>query len=355
MTQRIWAGLIALPLLVALWVAAILTPLPYVTYAPGLTVDVLGAPDGHETIQVSGHKTYRTDGELRMTTVFVTQPDAKLNLFNVMGRWFQSDDAVYPYGAVYQEGESDAQNKVEGQIQMVSSQDAAIAVALTELGIDFDPAVRVFGVDEGTPAEGELEVGDLILAVDGKPVATTDDVRQAVEDAGAGQPVTLRVLSKGKEGTVRITPDEVDGAPRLGVRLLPAYHFPFDVSVDIDPAIGGPSAGLMFSLGIYDTLTPGSLTGGHVVAGTGTMDASGKVGPIGGIQQKIAGARDAGAELFLVPPDNCAEALGADNGDMRLVRADTMHDAVQAVEAWVDDPDAELPTCSASANAGAAS
>jgi PDZ domain-containing protein len=355
MTQRIWAGLIALPLLVALWVAAILTPLPYVTYAPGLTVDVLGAPDGRETIQVSGHKTYRTDGELRMTTVFVTQPDAKLNLFNVMGRWFRSDDAVYPYGAVYQEGESDAQNKVEGQIQMVSSQDAAIAVALTELGIDYDPAVRVFGVDEGTPAEGVLEVGDLILAVDGKPVATTDDVRQAVEDAGADQPVTLRVLSKGKERTVRITPDEVDGAPRLGVRLLPAYHFPFDVSVDIDPGIGGPSAGLMFSLGIYDTLTPGSLTGGHVVAGTGTMDPSGKVGPIGGIQQKIAGARDAGAELFLVPPDNCAEALGADNGDMRLVRADTMHDAVQAVEAWVDDPDAELPTCSASANAGAAS
>ena len=112
-----------------------------------------------------------------------------------------------------------------------------------------------------------------------------------------------------------------------------------------DPAIGGPSAGLMFSLGIYDTLTPGSLTGGHAVAGTGTVDASGRVGSIGGIQQKIVGARDAGAELFLVPPDNCKEALGAPRGDMRLVRADTMHEAREAIAAGVKDHDADLPSC----------
>ncbi|MBI2243758.1 MAG: hypothetical protein HYU55_07355 [Nocardioides sp.] len=101
----------------------------------------------------------------------------------------------------------------------------------------------------------------------------------------------------------------------------------------------------MFSLAIYDTLTPGSLTGGATVAGTGTIDAAGNVGPIGGIQQKIVGARDAGAELFMVPPDNCEEALGAPNGDMRLVRADTMHDARVAVAAWVKDHDADLPSC----------
>ena len=121
--------------------------------------------------------------------------------------------------------------------------------------------------------------------------------------------------------------------------------FPFEVSVNIDPSIGGPSAGLMFSLGIYDTLTPGSLTGGETVAGTGTIDATGKVGPIGGIQQKIAGARAAGAELFLVPPDNCGDAVGAANGDMRLVKAASMHTAVEAIETWADDPDADLPTC----------
>jgi PDZ domain-containing protein len=101
----------------------------------------------------------------------------------------------------------------------------------------------------------------------------------------------------------------------------------------------------MFSLGIYDTLTPGSLTGGETVAGTGTIDASGKVGPIGGIQQKIAAADAAGAELFLVPPDNCKDAVGAQNGDMRLVRAPTMHSAVESIEAWVKNPDVDLPSC----------
>ena len=103
----------------------------------------------------------------------------------------------------------------------------------------------------------------------------------------------------------------------------------------------------MFSLAIFDTLTPGSLTGDQVVAGTGTIDEEGKVGPIGGIQQKIVGAREDGAKLFLVPPDNCDDALGARNGDMRLVKAVTMHAAVQAIEKWVEDPDAKLPTCAA--------
>ena len=104
-------------------------------------------------------------------------------------------------------------------------------------------------------------------------------------------------------------------------------------------------ANLLFSLAIYDTLTPGSLTGDQIVAGTGTIDEKGKVGPIGGIQQKIVGARDDGAVLFLVPPDNCDDALGARNGDMRLVKAVTMHAAAQAIEKWVKNPDAKLPTC----------
>ena len=155
--------------------------------------------------------------------------------------------------------------------------------------------------------------------------------------------MTLRVLSKGKESTVRITPEQVDGEPRVGVRLLPAYHFPFDVSVDIDPGIGGPSAGLMFSLGIYDTLTPGSLTGGHAVAGTGTMDATGKVGPIGGIQQKIAGARDAGAELFLVPPDNCDG--GARRRQRRHAPGPRRHDARRASRRSRRGSTTPTPTC----------
>ncbi|MFC6287452.1 PDZ domain-containing protein [Nocardioides sp. GCM10027113] len=345
MTQRTLAGALAVPLLLALWAVAVTQPLPYVTYQPGMTVDVLAAPDGRETIQISGAETYRDDGELRMTTVYVTQPGAEVNLFSLMAGWLSPDDAVYPYRAVYQPEETRESNEQEGALEMVSSQDAAVAVALTELGYDVEVAPQVFRVTEDAPADGRLEPRDTIVAVGGEEVDSMDAVGGAVRSAAAGEPLEITVVRDGTERTVTVTPRDRDGTPYIGIEMTPGYRFPFDVTVDIDPNIGGPSAGLMFSLGIYDTLTPGSLTGGRSVAGSGSIDPEGRVLPIGGIQQKIAAARDVGADLFLVPPDNCAEALGASPGDMQLVRADTMPDAVDALEAWVDDEDADLPRC----------
>ena len=345
MTQRTWAGLLAVPLLLALWAIALTSPLPYVTYEPGLTVDVLGAADGKEIIQVDGRKTYRDDGELRLTTVYVTRPESDVNLLQLMEGWISSDDAVYPVRVVYPPGETDAASRKQGAVEMVSSQDAAVAVALTELGIDYAEATKVVGVDPKAPAGGVLKTGDLILAVDGKPVTTPSQIEKAVVASGAGKALDVRIERAGAERTVTLTPEEKDGKPRVGIELLPSYRFPFQVTVGIDDQIGGPSAGLMFSLGIYDTLTPGSMTNGDVIAGTGTIASNGKVGPIGGIQQKIAAARETGAELFLVPSGNCREALGATNGDMRLVRATTMHDVVDALKTWTDDPEADLPSC----------
>lgn len=348
MTQRTLAGLMAVPLLVGLWVTAAVRPLPYVTYEPGLTVDVLAETDGQEIIQVEGHRTYRGDGELRMTTVYVSQPDADINLFDLMGDWISREDSVYPYKAVYQEDVTAEQNRQEGAVEMVSSQDAAIAVALGELGYDVKPAIEVLDVGDGSPADGRLRVRDTFLEVDGQRVDSLDDVVEGVQDAPADEPVTFVVRRDGEPTSVQVSPEDVAGKPTIGIRFGMGYEFPFQVSVDIDASIGGPSAGLMFALGIYDTLTPGSLTGGQTVAGTGTIDAAGKVGPIGGIQQKIVGARDAGAGLFLVPPDNCADALGAARGDLRLVRAPTMHSAVDSIRAWVQDHDADLPSCEGS-------
>jgi Lon-like protease len=345
MTQRTWAGLLAVPLLIALWVVALFAPLPFVTYEPGLTVDVLDAPDGKETIQVSGHKTYRDDGQLRLTTVYVTRPESEVSLVHLMKGWISADDAVYPRRAVYPPGETNAASQREGALEMVSSQDAAVAVALTELDIDYADAAKVIGVDPKAPAGGVLKTGDLILAVGNESVTTPSQVEKAVLASGAGKALDVRIERAGNERTVTLTPEASDGKARVGVELLPSYRFPFQVTVGIDDQIGGPSAGLLFALGIYDTLTPGSLTDGDVIAGTGTIAPNGKVGPIGGIQQKIAAARDIGAALFLVPAANCREALGASNGDMTLVRASTMHDVVDALETWVDDPDAALPSC----------
>jgi Lon-like protease len=351
MTQRTWAGLLAVPLLLALWVIALTTPLPYVTYEPGLTVDILDNADGHEIIEVSGHKTYRDDGELRLTTVYVTRPETKVNLFTLMEGWISTDDAIYPRRIVYpRPGETDAASRKQGVLEMVSSQDAAVAAALSELGIDYDKATKILTVDPKAPAGGVLRKGDLILAIDGNSVTTPSQVEKAVLASGPGKPLDLRIERAGAVRTVSVTPEDRDGKPRVGIEMLASYHFPFQVTVGIDDQIGGPSAGLMFSLGIYDTLTPGSLTGGDVVAGTGEITPQGRVGPIGGIQQKIAAARETGAALFMVPAANCAEALGMSSGDMELVRTSTMHDAVQALEAWTGSHDAEVPSCTRAAS-----
>ena len=349
MTQRTVAGILAVPLLIGLWLAAALKPLPFVTYEPGLTLDVLGTNEaGEEIIEVEGHAVHRDDGQLRMTTVYVSQPLPKgeNNLFELMYDWISDESAVYPYDAVYTEDETVEQNREEGAAEMTSSQDAATAVALEELGFDVtDPVVA--GVYPETPADGELETGDVILRVNGEQVDDTAAVGAEVRATPEGEPVEFVVRRDDERTEVAVTPEIVDGQPQVGIQLgtVPIQDLPVDVTINIDEGIGGPSAGLMFSLGIYDTLTPGSITGGATIAGTGTIDASGVVGPIGGIQQKIVGARDAGGQLFLVPPDNCAAALGAPNEDMRLVRAETMHSAREAIEAWVKDHDADLPSC----------
>lgn len=351
MTQRTLAAVVAAPLLLALIVIAFVVPLPYATYAPGLTVDVLGEEGGQEIISVEGHPTYRDDGNLRMTTVYVSlaSPDGDKRLPELIGTWLDDDEAVYPYDVVHPDGQTREQDERDGAVDMVTSQDTAVAVALTEMGEEVEPEIGVSYVAEGSPAEGRLQVRDLFEEVDGEKITSADQITAAVQAAAAAdEPVEFTVLRGNKRKTVEVTPAPIDGTEQIGISLGPLYRFPFQVAVNIDPAIGGPSAGLMFSLAIYDTLTPGSLTEGHDIAGTGTISADGSVGPIGGIEQKIAGARAAGAELFLVPPDNCDEARRVEEPGLRLVKADTMHDAREAIDAWTADPDADLPSCEAS-------
>lgn len=345
MSQRLNATLTAVMLLFVLFVAAAFLPLPYVTYSPGPTVDVLGEEDGQEVIRVSGHQTFRDAGELRMTTVFVTPPDGKVTLLEALGAWLSTEEAIYPYAVQYPDGQTAEESDAESAIEMVSSQDSAIAAALRALGYRVRPVIEVLGVDDDFPAAGKLKVRDILVKIGDTTIRAPQDVVDAITGAQPGEPITFVVDRAGKETSVDVTPREVDGTLRVGIRPGLGYDFPFQVNVDIDANIGGPSAGLMFSLGIYDTLTPGSLTEDGTVAGTGTITANGKVGPIGGIQQKIVAARDAGAGLFLVPAANCDEALGAPRGDMRLAKVTALADALTTVEAWADDHSAGLPTC----------
>lgn len=360
MNQRVVAAVVAVPLVVALALAALLSPLPYTMYSPGPTIDVLAAPDGKEIIQVPGEKTYRDDGSIRMTTVSVTPRDSRVNLFQVMGAWLNPDDAVYPRESVYPEDRTETEDRSEGQVQMVSSQDTAVAVALQALGETVTPAIEVLSVSPGSPADGALAVRDLFVAVNGQRLPAdvneaSQQLRSAIRSTAPGEKVTFTVLRDGEEVDVPVTPEEpttdlfglasYTGSPQVGIVLGQGYELPFPVNITIDPRIGGPSAGLMFSLAIYDTLTPGSLTEDGSIAGTGEIAPDGTVGPIGGIQQKIVGADDAGAQLFLVPSDNCDDAEGAHNGDMRLAKVTNFKDALSTVQTWAKDHDADLPSC----------
>lgn len=345
MSQRTRAGLLALCLLAVLWGTAAFVPLPYVTYYPGPTVDILAESDGAETVQVTGHKAYYDDGELRMTTVYVSQPEDDVTLPELLRAYFDPDAAVWPRSSIYAPDETDESSDRESAVAMVSSQDTAIAAALTELGEKVDPIIEILDVTPGLPADDKLKVRDVLLEVGGIKITEAQDVVDAVDRARAGEPIAFVVRRGAKRVSVEVTPREVDGDLRVGITPGVGFDFPFRVSVNIADNIGGPSAGLMMSLAIFDTLTPGSITDGADIAGTGTITPAGKVGPIGGIQQKIAAARDAGAELFFVPADNCDGIGGVDPGDMRLARATTMHRAVQTLSDWVADPNAPLPSC----------
>ena len=345
MSQRTRAGLLALCLLAVLWAAAGFLPLPYVTYYPGPTVDILAEQDGVENVRVTGHEAHYDDGELRLTTVYVTEPEDDVTLPELLRAYFDPDAAVWPRSSVYAPDETDASSERESAVSMVSSQDTAVAAALTELGEKFDSIVEVLDVVPELPADGVLDVRDVLLKVGGTDINGAQDVIDAVDKAPVGTPLPIVVRREGKVVTVSVTPEKIDGDKRIGITPGVGYDFPFDVTVNIGEGIGGPSAGLMMSLAIFDTLTPGSLTNGRDIAGTGTITAAGEVGPIGGIQQKIAAARDAGVDLFLVPADNCDSIGGVDPDGMRLARVSTMHEAVGVIEDWADDTSTELPTC----------
>jgi len=350
MRRRTWAGVLGVVLVVGLSVVATREPVPYATFAPGPTVNVLGKSGKNDIISVSGRKSYRDDGSLRLTTVIASGAGEKISLAQLVTAWADPDRAVYPYSAVHAPTDTQKSVRQESAVEMTSSQDNAVAAALGVLNIPFTSAVKVADVTKGGPADGKLASGDLVLAVNNKKVTTLEQLTGSIRPLPIGSSVTVKIRRGGSdlEKTMKTVASPVDKKlSALRVAIAPSYVFPFDVNLNLDQNIGGPSGGLMFATGIYDVLTPGSLTGGKVIAGTGEIDAQGKVGEIGGIQQKLVGAQDDGAKLFLVPAGNCAEALGGhyDPDKMRLVKVATLKEAIGDVQAWVQNPDAKLTRC----------
>jgi len=337
-------------LLSGLVAVAALLPVPYVLFSPGPLTDVLGAGDDGPIITVDGARTYTTTGSLDLTTVGVTPASGRVDLLKAMQGWLDPDKAVVPRDIVYPGAPTTEEARQRNQIVFTSSQDLASVAALRHLGYDVPvqaDQVIVREVLDDAAAEGVLEPGDQIVAANGESVQTPTEVVAAVTSVAPGDTVEMQVVREGEplDLAVPTAESEVEeGQAAIGVVVGQAWELPVDVSIDVPGAIGGSSAGLVFSLGIVDRLTPGSLMDGSAVAGTGEISPDGTVGPISGVQQKISAAREAGVSLFLAPSANCASVVGAQSGDMTVVPVDTLDEAVDVLTAAADG-DAALPSC----------
>jgi PDZ domain-containing protein len=230
---------------------------------------------------------------------------------------------------------------------MVNSQQDAVAAALNQLGYDFPQSVAVKQLISGTPAADVLKEGDQIVSVNGSAVTSISQLRDLVAENGTGKPAELGIVRDGRASTVPITPTESGGQVVLGIGAGMDYTFPFDVKIQLND-VGGPSAGQMFALGIIDKLTPGELNGGKRVAGTGTIDNSGAIGPIGGIRQKMYAARDTGhAAYFLAPAANCDEVDGHIPDGLTVFAVKTLADSLKVLDTVREGKSTHaLPTCS---------
>ncbi len=342
-------GLVAVLVLV-LAVAGALMPVPYVSLRPGPTMNTIGTnPETKKPlIEIEGARTYAASGHLNFTTVAYTGgPKRPLSLFTALRDWIDDERAVVPQETIFPKNETVEEVEQQNTLQMEDSQQTSVAAALVQTGRKPSTVPAVQSAEKGLPADGVLKPGDEILAVGGTKTDRTTAVTGELKKYKPGQTVELTIRRDGKEQKVSLTtapaPDDANRAV-IGVVLGDRYVFPIDVNISVGD-IGGPSAGLMFSLGIYDLLTPGDLTGGKFIAGTGTITVDGKVGAIGGIQQKMIGAKEAGATVFLVPAGNCDEAAAAAPDGLRLVKAETLDGTVKALQA-LQSGQGTVPSCS---------
>jgi Lon-like protease len=323
-----WRYVIAAIVLIVLVLATFLLPLSmYYIYLPGPARDV------ESLIDVSGAKTYSSEGSLFLTTVTV---DTEVTLFDLIEAGFDSQKAVVNSSSLTQGGSLEDLEKQQKD-EMTGSKLHAAEVALGALGLDTvtGDGVEVVATIPDSPADGVLTTGDKVVAINGQPVKTTCDVGKAMTPVEPGDSVSVTLIRDGKHKTIELptTTNPQDGTALIGIEMKD-IHFHFEPEVDVKfrtGDIGGPSAGLMFSLGLYDRLTPDDLTGGRQIAGTGTIDCSGRVGPIGGIEEKIAGAEREGAEIFLAPAADAPAAKKVAD-DLIVVSVGSFQDAVDYLE-----------------------
>ncbi|TCO62981.1 YlbL family protein [Actinocrispum wychmicini] len=328
LSRRGWTVLLSILIVIVLAILGALVPVPFVALGPGPTYDTLSEVNGTEIVQVEGTKTYPTTGQLRMTTVSLKRD---VTLFGAFGLWVSGRYALAPREEYIKPGQTeDDVQKQNVQLFQDSQSDAEVA-ALRYLG---NPVkVIVNQVTQGAPADQVIKPGDKLITVNGHDVHQQDDVVNSVRDTRPGQVIQVVLERGGARQTLSLTLGKATDRDQgfMGISAVDRADVPFKTTIHLQD-VGGPSAGLIFSLAIVDRLTGDDLAGGRPIAGTGEIDPRGNVGQIGGIPFKLVAAAEDGAKVFLVPKDNCAEAMGNPPAGLQLVKVDTLAGAVQALK-----------------------
>ncbi|MDO8306960.1 MAG: S16 family serine protease [Actinomycetota bacterium] len=335
-TRRGWMLIVAAMTSLALLVAAFLLPVPFVKLAPGPTFNVIGEQDGEPVIQISGAETFPTTGSLDMVTVLESGgPRGGLVFVDAIASWLDPDDAVVPRELIFPDDETGEEVERRQAISFSTSQSDAIAAAMGYLDRPIESAVAVTTVYSVSPAAGVLEPADHLLTVDGVEITAPAQVAELVRAQPIGTTFAVGIERDGQEQVVEVrsAPNPEDASiPFIGIGVGEVYSAGFPIAFTLED-VGGPSAGLMFATGIVDKLTPDDLAQGNHIAGTGTIAPDGTVGPIGGIRQKLAGARASGATLFLMPEEHCSEAAGHVPDGLAVVPVQTLADGIEAIRA----------------------
>ena len=321
--------ILALAVLFVLAFGAAYVRLPYYAEGPGPAREV------QPLIDVGEEPRYDSSGKLIMTTVSF----APVTALQALRAWLDPAVRVVGEDVIYPDDVDPEFEQQRSRSEMDQSKIAATMVALGELAgypKEHGDGALIQGTAPECPAFNRLFSGDLILAVDGSQVSTSRQADRAIDAVPVDEAITFEVRAAGETHDVEVTRApcfEGEPEPLLGISIVPAFPFPVEIS---SGGVGGPSAGLMFALGLYDILTPGDITEGRTIAGTGVIDPDGTVAPIGGITDKVVAAERAGATVFLVPTDNMAELDGVETGDMELVAVATFDDALAALRGGSD-------------------
>ena len=368
--RRLTAGVVALTLVI---IACTVIPLPYVARLPGPTVDVLGKTQDQqggliEILSITGTNPQtgeeitnpdptapKEGGQLRMVTVTeMGGPGRRLNVFGWIQAKLTPASEMIPYSKVYPANVTREQVDNRNAHQMENSQYSAQIAALAELGWKVPATVYISGAVEGSDAVGKVQDSDVLESIqtpDGvvHPIETAADPFVIMHSVAPGSTVTITVKrgdDERAETIVTSAPEDGSQGSKMGIYLGVKADIPVEINFAMKD-IGGPSAGMMFSLAIIDRLSEGDMTGGQSIAGTGTISYDGTVGPIGGIAQKMQGAKRDGASWFLAPESNCDQVIGHVPEGLRVVRVSTLHEAHEDVVAIGQNRGDSLPTCEA--------